>query len=104
MQRFFCPLAVSILAIAAHAQDDPATLAAEAGCGACHHAEDPRMGPSWQAIAERYADKEGAAPELQEKMRSVSRGAWGEAPMPPVTDDQLTDEQLSSVIDWVLKR
>lgn len=104
MQRLLYPLAVSVLAVAAQAQDEPATLAADAGCGACHHAEEPRMGPSWQAIAERYQDQEGAAAELQEKMRSVSRGAWGEAPMPPVTPDQLTDEQLSSVIDWMLNR
>ncbi|MFN2328560.1 MAG: c-type cytochrome [Chromatocurvus sp.] len=104
MQRLFYPLAISALALAANAQDEPAQLAAAAGCGACHQAEEPGLGPSWQAIAERYQDQEGAAVDLQDKMRAVSRGNWGEAPMPPVTPSQLTDDQLSVVIDWILSR
>ncbi|MEQ8516983.1 MAG: c-type cytochrome, partial [Chromatocurvus sp.] len=83
---------------------NPAELAAGAGCGGCHLAEQPMMGPSWQAIADRYGDQEGVESTLLEHMRSGSQGVWGEAPMPPVTPEQLTDDQLSAVLDWVLNR
>ena len=56
-------LATALLsgAVAAAAQDDPAALAEAARCGMCHHPEQAMLGPSWQAIAERYAGDENAA-------------------------------------------
>lgn len=96
--------AISLFAVAATAQDDPAALAASAGCGACHQAEKAMMGPSWHAIADRYSDEENVLATLQERMRAGSQGIWGKPPMQPVTPEQLTDDELSAVLEWILSR
>jgi len=99
--------AIALLASAAagaEAQDDPAALADAARCGMCHHPEQAMLGPSWQAIAERYAGDEGAAALLAQRVREGSRGVWGEAIMMPTTEEQLGDAELARVIAWVLDR
>jgi cytochrome c len=75
-----------------------------ARCLICHHAEEQRVGPSWAAIAERYGDDSEALATLTARARSGGSGVWGPAPMPPVTDAQLDDAQLASVIGWILER
>jgi cytochrome c len=62
------------------------------------------LGPSWQAIADRYRGDREVLEKVRQRIRTGSKGVWGEAPMPPVSPEQLTDEQLSLVLDWVLKR
>mgnify|MGYP006270225755 CR=1 FL=1 len=62
------------------------------------------LGPSWEAIAGRYAGKEDAAATLQSRMREGVQGIWGQAPMPPVTPQQLDDGELATVTDWILNR
>jgi cytochrome c len=69
----------------------------------CHHAEEKRVGPSYAAIAERYRGDEGALQTLTERARAGGSGHWGPAPMPPVTEDQLSDEDLKTVVAWVLE-
>jgi cytochrome c len=83
---------------------DPAALVENARCLICHHAEEQRVGPSWAAIAERYGDDSEALATLTARARSGGSGVWGPAPMPPVTDAQLDDAQLASVIGWILER
>ncbi|MHA7815934.1 MAG: c-type cytochrome [Pseudohaliea sp.] len=89
---------------AASAGEDPAALADSAGCGMCHHAEQAMLGPSWQAIAERYAGDEGAAGLLAQRVREGSQGVWGEAMMMPTPKEKLGDAELARVIDWILSR
>jgi cytochrome c len=86
------------------AADDPEMLLDQARCGMCHQIETPMLGPSYQAIAERYRDQDGAADEIFSRMREGSQGVWGQAPMPPVAEAALNDEQLQIVIDWILKQ
>ncbi len=86
------------------AADDPEVLLDQARCGMCHQIETPMLGPSYQAIAERYRDQDGAADEIFSRMREGSLGVWGQAPMPPVAEAALNDEQLQIVIDWILKQ
>lgn len=86
------------------AAEDPQALQDQARCGMCHQIENPMLGPSYQAIAERYRDQDGAADEIFSRMREGSQGVWGQAPMPPVTEAALNDEQLQIVIDWILNR
>jgi len=95
---------ILLFAVTATAQDDPAALAASAGCGACHQAEKAMMGPSWQAVADRYSDEESVLATLQDRMRAGSQGRWGKPPMQPVTPEQLTDHELSAVLEWILSR
>ncbi len=88
----------------ASAGEDPAALADAARCGMCHHESQAMLGPSWQAIAERYAGDEGAAELLAQRVREGSQGVWGEAMMMPTTEEQLDDAELARVIDWILNR
>jgi cytochrome c len=81
---------------------DPAALAEAARCGMCHHAEEPRLGPSWAAISERYAGDDGAAAKLKARVRAGGSGEWGKAPMPPVSEGQLSDADLDAVLAWIL--
>jgi cytochrome c len=83
---------------------EPETLMDEARCGTCHKIDQPMLGPSYQAIAERYRDQDGAAGKIFSRMREGSKGIWGQAPMPPVTEGALSDEELNTVVDWILSR
>jgi cytochrome c len=82
---------------------DPEALAKEAGCGSCHLAEQKMLGPSWAAIAERYAGDDGAVDAIGQRLRAGSQGEWGSVPMAPVTPDTLSDDDLDAVIRWVLE-
>jgi cytochrome c len=97
-------LGAALTATTAEATEDPAALASGAGCNKCHREAQPMLGPSWQAVAERYRDADTALQDISERMREGSRGAWGKVPMPPVEPDQLTDDQLAAVLEWILKR
>lgn len=90
------------LAVSPLAGADPAELAENARCTMCHSAEARRVGPSWAAIAERYADNEGAVATLTSRARAGGSGEWGKAPMPPVIEAQLSDADLEAVIGWIL--
>jgi len=96
--------ALLVAATGASGQDDPAALSRAAGCGMCHHAENAMLGPSWQAIAERYRGDEGAAGLLAQRVREGSKGVWGEAMMMPTPEEKLSDGELASVIGWILNR
>lgn len=92
------------LAASAAASDDPEALLERANCGMCHQIENAMLGPSYQAIAERYADQPDARSELFDRMRAGSQGVWGAAPMPAVTEENLSDDDLRTVIAWMLDR
>lgn len=104
MRYLMTLFALTILAFAATAKEDPNTLASEAGCGGCHQVEQTMVGPSWQAIADEYRGEDGASEKLQKRMRSGAEGNWGDTPMAPVTQEQLKDDELASVIDWILQQ
>jgi cytochrome c len=97
-------LIIAALATAAVAAEGPETLLEQARCGMCHQIETAMLGPSYQAIAERYRDQDGAAEDIFVRMREGSQGIWGQAPMPPVADAVLSDDDLRSVIDWTLSQ
>ncbi len=83
---------------------DPEALLNEANCRGCHQAEQPMLGPAYQAVAQRYRGEDSAEDTIFRRMREGSKGIWGEAPMPPVTEDTLTDKELRVVIEWILSR
>lgn len=61
------------------------TLAAFAAsdCAACHRTASALAGPSYTAIAERYADNEENRAVLVERIIQGGSGVWGEVPMTP---------------------
>jgi cytochrome c len=87
---------------AAAGETDPATLAEKGRCIACHAVDEPRMGPSFNAIAKRYASQGEQLEALTARLRTGSSGVWGPAPMPPVLPAQLSDEELALLLNWIL--
>ncbi len=59
------------------------TLISKSTCLACHTTEIKSIGPSYEAVAERYADDSSARDRLAEKIVKGGLGTWGAVPMPP---------------------
>jgi cytochrome c len=87
---------------AAALETDPAALAEKGRCIVCHAVDEQRMGPSFNAIAERYASQGEQLEALTARLRSGGSGVWGPAPMPPVPPAQLSDEELGLLLNWIL--
>ena len=81
---------------------EPEELSAKAGCIACHMVQAQSMGPSWVAIAERYRGDDAAVDALRSRVRGGGSGVWGPVPMPPVSTGQVSEEDLGSLLTWVL--
>lgn len=83
----------------AHAADDLARLRSNK-CLACHQVDVRRVGPPFVAIADRYAQADGAEAYLADVIRSGSRGKWGAIPMPAQPHVSAADAQLMAA--WIL--
>jgi len=60
------------------------------------------LGPSYRAIAEKYAGQDDAASQLATAIREGASGTWSPVPMMPVGTAQLSDEDLADVVRWIL--
>ena len=69
-------------------------------CLSCHALESQVAGPSWRAIAERYASRPASVATLAAKVRKGGSGTWGDVAMTPHPD--LTDVQARQMVGWVL--
>jgi cytochrome c len=87
------PVAASELAAAAE-------LARASGCYSCHANAEKVVGPSFAAIAERYAGDKDAAGLLVQSIQNGSRGKWGRVPMPG--HSSLSGAELKQLSAWVL--
>lgn len=77
-------------------------LARARSCDACHAPARKLVGPSYDAIAERYRAHQGVAPALAAKIRRGGAGAWGAVPMPANT--QVTEAEAAALAAWILAR
>lgn len=75
-------------------------LARSKNCVACHHMERKMIGPSYKAVAERYARDEAAATTLSEKVIKGGVGSWGQTPMPP--QPSVTPAEAETLVKWIL--
>ena len=75
-------------------------LAQKNACVGCHAVDAKVYGPSFKAVAERYKTTKDAQLNLASKIRSGSKGAWGEAPMPPMP--QLSETDAAKLAGWIL--
>jgi cytochrome c551/c552 len=94
-------IAAAVPAAAAPAADPAQTLAAKAGCMACHTAKQRVIGPSFAEIATKYRADSGAETRLMAKVKSGGQGVWGNVPMPPFAD--LQEQDLRTLVRWILK-
>jgi cytochrome c551/c552 len=69
-------------------------------CFACHSATEQSAGPSYAAIAAKYATDSSAREKLPAKIISGGGGVWGPLPMPP--HPQHTPAEAALMVDWVL--
>jgi cytochrome c551/c552 len=69
-------------------------------CFACHNTTEQSAGPSYAAVAAKYATDSEAKTKLQTKIISGGSGVWGTITMPP--HPQHTPAEAALMVDWVL--
>jgi len=80
--------------------DDVEKLIKNSDCASCHAVDRQLVGPSYSAIAQRYAGQASAEDRLAKKIKDGGAGAWGNVPMTAHSD--LSNVKLKSMVRWVL--
>lgn len=70
------------------------------GCVACHSVDHKIVGPSFIDIAAKFKGNAAAEKTLMDKVKNGSSGVWGSIPMPP---QNVKDDELKVMVDWILK-
>ena len=93
-------LAVTALPVSA-ADADGAKLVQERRCYPCHNQSENLLGPSYNAIAERHAERKDAMVDvLAEKIIVGGAGNWGVVPMVP--NQQVSRDEARVIAKWIL--
>jgi cytochrome c551/c552 len=80
-------------------QPPPASaLLQQHACTACHAVDSKVVGPSFRAVAEKYAGRGDAGAYLSGKIRGGGSGVWGSIAMPP---QSLPDADLQAIARWL---
>lgn len=82
---------------------DGTALAQKNRCLACHQVDAKRVGPSFRAVAERFAGKgEDAATRdyLAQSIRKGGRARWGAVPMP--AQPHVSEQDAHDLARWIL--
>jgi cytochrome c len=75
-------------------------LASAKNCMACHAVEKKLVGPSYKAIAAKYAGQSDAVDKLANKVIKGGSGVWGPVPMPANT--QINEADARKLVAWIL--
>lgn len=76
------------------------SLIDNATCSACHQPEAASVGPSYQAVAERYADDALAIERLAAKIINGGGGVWGDQAM--AAHPHLTVEEAEKMVEYIM--
>jgi len=87
-------------ATARPAARDPATLAKQTACMACHGVSDPLVGPAFRDVARKYTGEPGAESRLVAKVRGGGAGVWGSIGMP--AQPQVSETDARTLVRWIL--
>ncbi len=68
-------------------------------CSTCHAAGQPRLGPSYSAIALYYQGQAGALAKLTQQVLEGSSGVWGPTPM---TANPSAKDHAEVLVKWIL--
>lgn len=99
-------MAVSVLCAAPSARAADAVpppvqkILASQSCAGCHAKSQTLVGPSFDAIAQKYHGRADAPQYLMQKVRTGGSGVWGEIPMPP--HPGMAQADLQQVVQWIL--
>lgn len=74
----------------------------KAGCTACHTRDKKLVGPPFKDIAAKYKGQDVTA-RMMEKVRKGGSGSFGPVPMAPTLADKISDADLKSAIEYILK-
>lgn len=78
-----------------------AKLSAAYNCQACHSLYQSSLpGPSWRAIAKKYASDSNAVGDLEASVVNGSSGTWGDSAMPAM---DIPDDDLDALLVWILQ-
>jgi cytochrome c len=77
-------------------------LAKAKNCASCHSPEKGILGPSYQAVAQKYVNDKNALSKLTEKVMAGGVGVWGKIPMP--ANPQVSKEEAETLVKWVLSQ
>ena len=94
-------LAGSMLVAGQANADDAKALAQKSGCLACHSVEAKVLGPAYKDVAAKYKGDKGAEARLVAKVKAGGSGVWGPMPM-PANSPQVKDEDITTIVHWVL--
>jgi cytochrome c len=70
------------------------------GCNNCHAQSEQVVGPSFDAIRQKYSGQPGALAMLEHKVRTGGSGVWGQVAMPP--NPKISDADLHWLLSQVL--
>lgn len=74
-------------------------LATSRNCMACHAVDRKVVGPSYKAVAEKYAGQ-NVADKLAAKIVKGGAGVWGPVPMP--ANAQVSEAESRRLAAWIL--
>ena len=98
----FASLAYFMPAAQANVEDEKAfAIAKQNACLGCHAVNKKIVGPSFQAVSEKYKNDANAQAFLKNKIAKGGSGSWGVVPMPANT--KLSDADLSLLSRWILR-
>ncbi|QWE08690.1 cytochrome c, class I [Polynucleobacter ibericus] len=98
----FTTLAYFMPAARANTEDAKAfVIAKQNACLGCHAVNKKIVGPSFQAVAEKYKSDPNAQALLKNKIAKGGAGSWGVVPMPANT--KLNEADLSTLTSWILR-
>lgn len=80
---------------------DAVLAMSKALCFSCHAAKANLIGPSFEQVAVRYKNADGAVDRLTKKIIDGSTGTWGDLKMPPHPDLEVRDVQ--EMVTWILR-
>ncbi|MGH7159008.1 MAG: c-type cytochrome [Acetobacteraceae bacterium] len=69
-------------------------------CATCHAIDHTVVGPSYEAVAKKYAGQKGAVDMLDKAVKDGHVGTWGQVPMPP--HPNLPDATIKTIVEWIL--
>ncbi len=69
-------------------------------CQTCHHTKNKLIGPSYEAIANRYSTSDTAQTYLANKIIVGGSGVWGDVAMLPHAD--ISEEDAREMVAYIL--
>ncbi len=74
----------------------------KSGYMACHKVDAKLVGPALKEIAKKYKGQDVLV-KLTAKVRTGGPGVWGPIPMSPNPVDKISDADLKTAVEYILK-